>query len=218
MISMKHENDIMPKVKKSFYTTIIKRLLDILISGTAIICLSWLFLILAFFELIFHGIPIVYKQERPGKDGEIFNIYKFRSMTNETDENGNLLPGEQRVTKFGKFIRRFSLDELPELFCVFTGKMSIIGPRPLLPEYLKYYTNRHKMRHAVKPGFACVPIKPIKTWTWNDQFENDIFYIENVSFKLDVLMVIAIAKEVLKGSEYRVLGTRKPFNGNNLFE
>lgn len=211
-------NDNVPKLKRSIYTVVIKRLLDILLSGIAIIFLSPVLIILCVLEMVFHGWPIVYVQERPGLNGKIFKIYKFRSMTNETDEKGVLLPGEKRVTKFGKFIRRFSLDELPELFCIFTGKMSVIGPRALMPEYLKFYTPRHMMRHAVRPGLACVPLKPIKTWTWNDQFENDIYYVENISFMLDLKMIFAVVREAIKGSEYRVSDTRPPFDGQNLNE
>lgn len=201
-----------PRVKKSFYTLFGKRILDIVLSGTAIVCLSWLFVVIAVLELIFNGRPVIYRQERPGKDGKIFSLYKFRTMTNKTDENGKLLPGQQRITKFGKFLRRFSLDELPELFCIFIGKMSIIGPRPLLPQYVEYYTKRHSYRHAVKPGLALVSIEPLKTWTWNDQFENDIYYVEHVNLLLDIRMVLAVAKEAVKGSEYRVNDTRKEFS------
>lgn len=204
-------NMTVPKVKKSFYSLIIKRALDIVISGVAILGLSPIFLLLIVLELVYHGKPIFFVQQRPGLKGKIFNIYKFRSMTNETDENGNLLPGEQRVTNFGRILRRLSLDELPELFCIFIGKMSIIGPRPLLPEYLPYYSNRHKMRHAVRPGLACVSLKASKSWTWNDQFENDIWYVENISFLIDSKMIFAVAKEVFSGSEYRVNDTREKF-------
>lgn len=199
----------MVNVKKTFYSMVVKRILDIILSGIAIVSLSWLFFVLAVLEFIFHGWPVVYVQKRPGSNGKIFNIYKFRSMTNDTDENGVLLPGEQRITKFGYFIRRFSLDELPELFCIFTGKMSIIGPRPLLPEYMDIYTERHKMRHAVRPGLACLPIDPIDTWTWNDQFENDVYYVQNISFKLDILMILTVAREAIRGSEYRAKDTRE---------
>ena len=139
-------------------------------------------------------------------------------MTNETDENGNLLPGERRITGFGRFLRRFSLDELPELVNVFTGKMSLIGPRPLLPMSLPYFSERHHMRHSVRPGLACIPLKPTKTWSWNDQFENDIYYIEHISFLLDVKMILAVAREAIMGSEYRVNDTREEYNGTNLYE
>ena len=209
--------DEMPKVRKSFYTVVVKRVLDIVLSGTVILMLSPLLLLFCMLELIFHGRPVLFAQERPGLYGKLFKLYKFRSMTNERDENGELLPGNQRVTPFGRFIRRFSLDELPELFCIFIGKMSIVGPRPLLPKYLPYYTKRHMMRHALRPGLACVPLKPIKTWTWNDQFENDIWYVENCSFLVDVKMLLGVAKEAIVGSEYRVDDTREEYNGNNLF-
>ena len=209
--------DQMPKVRRSVYTIFIKRILDILLSGLAILVLSPLLLVIAILELVFHGRPVLFAQERPGLHGKIFKVYKFRSMTNETNEDGELLPGEQRVTSFGRFIRRFSLDELPELFCIFTGKMSIIGPRPLLVRYLPLYTPRHMMRHEVRPGFACVPLKPIKTWTWNDQFENDIWYIEHCSFLVDVKMIFAVLRETLASSKYRVEDTRKEFNGKNLY-
>lgn len=206
-----------PKARKTIYTVFVKRFLDILLSGIAIVILSPVFFILSILELIYHGHPILFAQERPGLHGKIFKLYKFRSMTNEKDEHGELLPSDKRLTSFGRFIRKFSLDELPELFCIFTGKMSIIGPRPLLMRYLPLYTERHKHRHDVRPGFACVPLRPIRTWTWNDQFENDIWYIENCSLSVDVRMIFAVAKEAIAGSEYRVDDTRKEYNGSNLY-
>lgn len=209
-------NDL-PKVKKNFYTIFVKRGLDIILSTLAIIILSPLLIVICILELIIHGRPIFFAQERPGLHCKLFKLYKFRSMTNEKDENGELLPSEQRLTSFGKLLRRFSLDELPELWCILIGKMSIIGPRPLLPKYLPYYTDRHKMRHEMRPGLACVPLKSLKTWTWNDQFENDIWYIENCSFFVDVRMIFGVANEALAGSKYRVDDTREEFNGNNLY-
>lgn len=209
-------NEKMPQIKKNFYTKYVKRLFDIILSGVAIIILSPVFLVLALLELIIHGRPVLYSQARSGLYGKIFRMYKFRSMTNERGEDGELLPNDQRLTAFGRFIRRFSLDELPELFCIFTGKMSIIGPRPLLPQYLDRYTPRHRMRLSVKPGLALVSLKPLETWTWNDQFENDIYYIENMSFLLDIRMIFAVAKEALRGSEYRVEATREEYMGDNL--
>lgn len=208
----------MPKVKKTFYTVFVKRLLDIVLSGLAIIFLSPLLVILSILELIYHGRPVLFAQERPGLHGKIFKVYKFRSMTNETGTDGKLLPGNLRVTKFGRFIRRFSLDELPQLFCIFIGNMSIVGPRPLHVRYLPLYTQRHSMRHEVRPGLACMPLRPIKTWSWNDQFENDIWYIENCSFAVDFKMIFALAKEAIHGSKYRTRDTRKEFNGKNLYE
>ena len=213
----KNLTEEMPKVRISFYTAVVKRILDIVLSGIAIIVLSPVMLILVILELIYHGRPVLFAQERLGLHGKIFKMYKFRSMTNETDENGELLASDQRLTSFGRFIRRFSLDELPELFCIFAGKMSVIGPRPLLVESLPLYTERHKHRHDIKPGLTCIPLNPIETWTWNDQFENDIWYIENCCFTVDFKMVFAVLKEVIAGEEYRVNDTRPEFNGKNLF-
>ena len=181
-----------PKERRTIYTVYVKRFLDFLLSGTAIVALSPLFLVLCMLELVFHGSPVVFSQERPGLHGELFKLYKFRSMTNERDENGNLLPHEKRLTSFGRFIRRFSLDELPELFCIFTGKMSIIGPRPLLKQYLPLYTQRHFHRHDVRPGFACVPLKPVKSWTWNDQFENDMFRVSLLYIQIFLILQLIL--------------------------
>ena len=211
------EQEQIPVVKKSFYTLVIKRVLDFLISAIAIIILSPVILIISFLELFIHGRPIFYVQERPGYKEKSFKIIKFRSMNNKKDENGKLLPGNERITSFGRFLRRTSIDELPELFCILTGKMSIIGPRPLLPMSLPFYTERHRKRHEIRPGLACVPLKPISSWTWNDQFENDIWYIENCSFLIDVKMLIAILREAINGSDYRVNDTRPEYDGTNLF-
>lgn len=212
--------DEIPIVNNTFYAKYIKRFLDIVFSGMAIICLSWLFLLISILELVFHGNPIFYETKRPGKDGKIIKIYKFRSMTNAKDENGVLLPENQRLTKFGIFIRKTSIDEIPELFNIFKGDMSFIGPRPLLIEYLPLYSPRHAMRHAVRPGLACVRIVPgkSKTWTWGDQFENDVWYVEHISFMTDVRMLFAVAKEAIKGADYRANDTRVPFMGDNLFD
>lgn len=209
-----------PVVNNSFYARYGKRILDIVLSGIAIVCLCWLFLIVAILELVFHGRPVLYKTRRPGKDGKIINLYKFRSMTNERGEDGLLLPEEKRLTKFGLFIRKTSIDELPELINIFKGEMSIIGPRPLLVEYMPLYSPRHAKRHMVRPGLACVRIMPSesKTWTWGEQFENDIWYIEHLTFGVDIKMVFAVAKEAIKGAEYRANDTRVPFTGENLFD
>lgn len=209
-----------PVVNNSFYARYGKRILDIVLSGIAIVCLCWLFLIVAILELVFHGRPVLYKTRRPGKDGKIINLYKFRSMTNERGEDGLLLPEEKRLTKFGLFIRKTSIDELPELINIFKGDMSIIGPRPLLVEYMPLYSPRHAKRHMVRPGLACVRIMPSesKTWTWGEQFENDIWYIEHLTFWVDIKMIFAVAKEAIKGAEYRANDTRVPFTGENLFD
>jgi undecaprenyl phosphate N,N'-diacetylbacillosamine 1-phosphate transferase len=210
--------DTIPVVSSTIYAKYIKRILDIVLSGIALVCLSWLFLAVVILELIFQGKPILYKTRRPGKNGKIFNLYKFRTMTNERGDDGILLSSDQRLTKFGKLLRRTSIDELPELINIFKGDMSIIGPRPLLIEYLPLYSNRHSYRHAVRPGLACVRIvtSSSETWTWGEQFENDIWYIGHISLLTDIKMIFAVAKEAVKGSEYRTDDTRAPFTGNNL--
>lgn len=202
----------------NFYSRYIKRLFDIILSALALVVLSPLLIVVSIFELIFHGRPIIYKTKRPGKNAELFEMYKFRSMTNECDPEGYLLPSKERITPFGRFIRKTSIDELPELMNILKGDMSIIGPRPLLVEYLDYYTPRHAMRHTVRPGLACFRIIPTenKTWTWREQFENDIYYIEHISFITDVRMVMAVIKEVFRASDTRADDNRAPFLGNNL--
>ena len=212
--------ETLPKVKKTFYSIVVKRVFDILLSGLALIILSPLFLVVCVLELVFHGKPVFYCTKRPGKDGKIFNMYKFRSMTNERDKDGRLLPEDKRLTKFGYYIRKTSIDELPGLINILKGDMSIIGPRPLLIEYMEYYNPRHSMRHAVRPGLTLERIVKTdsRTWTWRDQFENDIWYIENISFITDIRMIFAIVKAVFRGSEYRASDTRTPFDGTNLDE
>ncbi|MCI9535181.1 MAG: sugar transferase [Lachnospiraceae bacterium] len=209
-----------PIVKDTFYTKYGKRAIDIILSGMGIIAASPAYLVISILEVWFHGHPIMYASQRPGKDEKLFSIYKFRSMTNETDEDGNLLPENQRLTKFGRFIRKTSLDELPELFNIFKGDMSIIGPRPLLVDYLPLYSKRHRMRHKVRPGLACFRIIDTgrNTWTWGDQFENDIWYLEHVSLWTDIRMIFAVVKKVFEASDVRADDTRVKFDGGNLSE
>lgn len=212
-----------PHPRKTFYSKYIKRVLDILLSGVSIIVLSPLLLLLCILELIFHGRPIFYIDQRPGLNGEIFGLYKFRSMSNACDEKGNLLHASKRITKFGRILRRTSMDELAGLFNIFMGTMSIIGPRPLMKEYLPLYNERHKYRHAVRPGLVCWKVGgsdklTSATWTWNTQFESDIYYVEHISFKLDVWMVFKTLKAVFKKSEMRTNSDRIRFDGQNLLE
>ena len=204
-----------PVVKKSVYSLLIKRVLDILISSIALIILSPLMLAIFFLELFIHGHPIFYKSKRPGKGEKLFSIYKFRTMTNKTDQDGKLLPDRERVTKLGRFLRRTSLDEIPEFLNVLKGDMSIIGPRPLLVKYLPLYSKRYKYRHKVKPGLFCARVHSDNTpLTWRIQFENDIYYVENISFFLDIRMAIGLVKELIRGSAERTNGTREEFDGN----
>lgn len=212
-----------PHPKKTIYSTYIKRALDILLSGFAIIVLSPLLLVLCVLELIYHGRPIFYIDQRPGLNGEIFGLYKFRSMSNACDENGVLLHPSKRITKFGRILRRTSLDELAGLFNIFNGTMSIIGPRPLMKDYLPLYNERHKYRHTVRPGLACWKVGgsdklTSATWTWNAQFESDIYYVEHVSFLLDVWMVFKTIKVMFSKSEMRTNSDRIKFDGQNLLE
>lgn len=190
------------KVKVSFYTKYGKRMLDISISLLALIVtlpLNLFIMIITFFDV---GSPIIFKQERIGKDGKQFNIYKFRNMTNEKDENGNLLPPTQRVTAWGRFVRKTSLDELLNFWSILKGDMSIIGPRPLLKQYLNRYNSFHMQRHLVKPGLEC-PFhdSSLAKLGWDGRFENDIWYVENLSFSTDIKMFFLLIKKVLSKKE-----------------
>ena len=219
--SVIHEE--IPNPRKTIYSKYVKRFLDIILSGIAIIVLSPLLIILCILELIFHGRPIFYIDQRPGLNGKIFGLYKFRSMSNACDENGVLLHPSKRITPFGRFLRRTSLDELAGLFNIFNGTMSIIGPRPLMLDYLPLYSQRHQYRHAVRPGLACWKVGgsnqlTAATWTWNAQFESDIYYVEHISFLLDCWMVFKTIKIVFSKSEMRTNSDRIKFDGKNLLE
>lgn len=200
------------------YQKYIKRILDITLSGVAIIVLSPVMSITAILVRKKLGSPIIFKQKRPGKDEKIFTMYKFRTMTDERDEKGELLPDSIRVTKFGKMLRSTSLDELPELFNIFKGDMSVVGPRPLLVQYLPLYNEQQKRRHEVRPGLSgLAQINGRNAITWDEKFNYDVEYVEKVSFALDVSIVIktmikafkqedinadtAVTMEVFRGSE-----------------
>ena len=181
------------------YKKFFKRFLDIVLSLLAIIILSPLYVILSILVLIFMGWPVLFKQPRPGKDEKIFNMYKFRTMTNKKDKDGNLLPDDQRLPKFGKFLRSTSLDELPELFCILFGKMSIIGPRPLLVQYLPYYTKEEHHRHDVRPGLTgWAQANGRNLVSWDDKFKYDLEYVNNISFKMDLKVIFKTIKIVFK--------------------
>lgn len=181
------------------YKKFFKRFFDIILSLIAIIILSPVYLIISVLVLIFMGWPILFKQPRPGKNEKIFNMYKFRTMTNKKDKNGNLLPDEQRLSKFGRFLRKTSLDELPEMFCILTGTMSFIGPRPLLVEYLPYYTKEEHHRHDVRPGLTgLAQANGRNLVNWDDRFKLDLEYVNNVSLKMDLSVIIKTISIVLK--------------------
>ena len=193
--------------KNGVYVKYVKRVLDFIIAFCALIVFLPINLILAVCTLLDVGRPIIFKQTRIGKNGKEFQIIKFRNMTNQTDEHGNLLPASQRVTKFGRFVRKFSLDELMNFWSVLKGDMSIIGPRPLPLFFEDRYSERHKMRNAVKPGLECPRmIRDENVPKYHEQFENDIWYVENVSFITDVKMVILLFKMTFD-TKYRRIGS-----------
>lgn len=181
------------------YKLFVKRVLDFVLSLIAIIVLSPVYLIVAILVRTKLGSPIIFKQERPGKDEKIFKMYKFKSMTDERDENGKILPDDVRLTKFGKMLRSTSLDELPELFNILKGDMSIVGPRPLMARYLPYYKERERKRHTVRPGLTgYAQVKGRNSLTWDERFEYDVEYVEKVSLILDICIIFDTVKIVLK--------------------
>ncbi|MGO5023968.1 sugar transferase [Lawsonibacter sp. LCP25S3_G6] len=188
----------MSRGKNGIYCRYIKRLLDILLSGCALIVLSPVLLIVAIFVRTKLGSPVIFCQERPGKDEKIFKMYKFRSMTDERDENGNLLPDEVRLTKFGRLLRSTSLDELPELWNIFKGDMSIVGPRPLAVVYLPYYSEAEHHRHDVFPGLTgLAQVHGRNAISWEEKFSYDLKYVQEASFLMDCSIVFLTVKKVL---------------------
>lgn len=181
------------------YKKYIKRLLDFILSLVAVIILSPVLLIIALLVRIKLGSPVIFKQKRPGLNGKIFTLYKFRTMTDKKDEEGNLLPDSERLTKFGKLLRSTSLDELPELINILKGDMSIVGPRPLLVEYLELYNEEQKHRHDVRPGLTgLAQVSGRNSITWEEKFKEDIRYINNTSLILDIKIIIKTIIKVFK--------------------
>lgn len=200
------------------YEKYFKRLLDIILSGVALIILSPILLIVAILIRIKLGSPVIFKQERPGKDEEIFNMYKFRSMTDEKDKKGNLLPDEDRLPKFGKILRSTSLDELPELWNIFKGDMSIVGPRPLLVQYLPLYNEYQKQRHQTRPGLTgLAQTNGRNTLTWDEKFTLDVKYTENITFINDIKIILNTILTVFKQEDISSATsvTMEPFKGND---
>lgn len=183
--------------KRTFYDRYIKRLIDFILSAIAIIVLSPVLTIVAMLVRCKIGSPVIFKQERPGLNEKVFTMYKFRTMTDEKDENGELLSDEIRLTKFGELLRSTSLDELPELFNILKGDMAIVGPRPLLVKYLPLYNNEQKKRHLVKPGITgYAQINGRNSISWEKKFDLDIFYIKNICLILDSKIFFATIKTV----------------------
>jgi len=182
--------------KKAIYKTYIKRPMDIVLSSIAIIILCPLMLAIAIMVRIKLGSPVIFKQKRPGLNEKIFTLYKFRTMTGERDEKGVLLPDNQRLTSFGQFLRSTSLDELPELFNILKGDMSLVGPRPLLVEYLPLYNSWQRRRHEVRPGLTgLAQINGRNAISWREKFEWDVHYVDNVSFRLDWKIIFFTVKK-----------------------
>lgn len=197
------------KIVETFYVKYVKRGLDIIISLIAVILTLPINLIIGIFTILDVGFPVFFIHERPGLGEKPFKMIKFRNMTNERDSEGNLLPANERVTKFGKFVRTTSLDELLQFWLILQGKMSIIGPRPLLMSYLPRYNIRQHMRHAVKPGLEC----PLENYssegtTWEERLENDVWYVENISFKTDFIMIVRLIKLVFNSKRSKIRGEK----------
>lgn len=208
----------MKSKSNGLYCKLIKRFTDFLIAALSIIIFSPLLIILAIIVRVKLGGPVIFKQERPGLNGKVFKLYKFRTMTDAKDENGNLLDDEYRLTSFGKKLRSTSLDELPELYNILKGDMSIVGPRPLLVKYLPLYNDEQKRRHDVRPGLTgLAQVSGRNAITWTEKFNKDIEYVDNVSLGLDISIFFKTIYCVLKkeGINSDSAATMEDFTGNN---
>lgn len=191
---------------KGPYEAFFKRFIDIIASLLVIILFSWLYLILALIVRVNLGSPVIFTQDRPGKNGKVFRLYKFRSMSDKRDEYGELLPDKMRLNKFGRILRSTSLDELPELFNIIKGDMSIVGPRPLLVKYLDHYNAHDMRRHEVRPGLTgLAQVSGRNAMSWKEKFEKDIEYVDNLTFMMDVKVVLMTIKKVFvrEGIEFK---------------
>ena len=201
------------------YKHFFKRFFDFCISLTALIVLSPFLLVITLWLMIANkGAGAFFTQERPGKDAKIFKVIKFKSMTDERDADGKLLPNDKRITKVGAFIRKTSIDELPQLINVLKGDMALIGPRPLMPRYLQLYSPEQARRHDVRPGITgWAQVNGRNNITWTEKFKLDVWYVDHVSFRTDLLILYKTVKCVLgrKGISLNGEATTKPFDGNN---
>lgn len=197
----------MKTIKGGYYRKFIKRFIDLMVSLLLIILLGPLLMFISLLIRINLGSPITFKQKRPGLNEEIFTMYKFRTMTNEKDENGELLPDKYRLTKLGKFLRSTSLDELPELFNILKGDMSFVGPRPLSIRYLPYYNSNERERHTVRPGLTgYAQVNGRNRATWEQRFALDVKYVREVSLLFDIKIIFKTMIVVLKRSDIVVRG------------
>lgn len=187
------------------YQKYFKRIFDFCCGLAAILVFWWLYIIVAVSVRFFLGSPVLFKQERPGLNGKLFTLYKFRTMTDKKDKNGNLLSDDERLTKFGRFLRKTSLDELPEAFNILKGDMSVVGPRPLLVEYLPYYTEEEMKRHDVRPGLTgLAQVNGRNAITWEDKFAWDIEYVNNITFLGDIKIIWRTIFKAATGADIRV--------------
>lgn len=202
------------------YEKYFKRPFDIICAILALLVFWWLYLIVAFLVRIKLGSPVIFTQERPGKDEKIFKLYKFRTMTDERDENGKLLPDEVRLTKFGKALRASSLDELPEVFNILNGTLSVVGPRPLLVSYLTRYSEEQHRRHEIRPGLSgYAQVNGRNTISWQEKFKLDIMYVDHITFIGDVKIILqTVAKAFIKreGINSETAATMEEFMGNDI--
>ena len=202
------------------YEKCFKRPLDILCALAALIVFGWLYILVAVLVRVKLGSPVIFRQPRPGKDEKIFNLYKFRSMTDQRDENGELLPDEVRLTKFGKVLRATSLDELPEAFNILKGDMSVIGPRPLLVKYLPRYSERQHRRHEVRPGLSgYAQVHGRNAVSWQDKFEMDVKYVDHITFLGDLKIIwdsVMVAFVRRDGISSETSVTMEEFMGNGM--
>lgn len=199
------------------YPQTFKRIIDLVVSIIALILLSPVMLLTFLLVKKLLGSPVIYAQFRPGLNEKTFRLYKFRTMTNEKDQLGNLLPDERRLTRFGKFLRSTSIDELPEFINILRGEMSLVGPRPLLVEYLPLYNEIQKKRHLVRPGLTgWAQVKGRNSLTWEEKFNLDVWYTENLTFTLDVKIIVLTVSTVLsrKGIASSTSETMEVFKGN----
>lgn len=201
------------------YKHFFKRLIDIVVSGVVLLLISWFLLFVwLFLKRANKGAGAFFLQERPGKDAKIFKIIKFKTMSDERDEDGNLLPDEVRITKVGQWIRSTSIDELPQLINVFKGEMSLIGPRPLLVNYLPLYSKEQARRHNIKPGITgWAQCNGRNAISWTDKFKLDVWYVDNCSFLTDLKIVFITLKKVFKKADISQDGraTMDAFDGTN---
>lgn len=199
------------------YERFFKRALDIFCSLMALLVFWWLYVIVAILVRVKLGSPVLFTQDRPGKDEKIFKLYKFRTMTDARDENGNLLPDDVRLTKFGKLLRSTSLDELPEVFNILKGDMSIVGPRPLLVKYLPLYNEEQKRRHEVRPGLSgYAQVNGRNSVSWEEKFRMDVEYVDHVTFVGDVKIILGtVLKAFVKqeGINSETAATMEEFKG-----